>query len=540
MAGTIDSRQWEGDLPLPPGTEDRSDNSGRQRTDPKAGEVRDPGRETAGMRRKTKRLIAWILTVVTAVAFMPMAGGVVFAADGDYTYDEETVYLSAKEIKAEQKKAEAKAEEKLGIVDDDGLELGVPMDGIDTKGAEAGAPAEAGGAKAGSAEFEAAEAETAKETKGVQQTDLKANPIQEGTIKEADGTIIKSLGSQDDTGYIQATDPDEYGYVQVTGADLNSILPGYAYVAIGVGNELGDMDSIDWDNLIELSGWSHFSQTLDMKKYEVGYHSIWVFLSNGENYLYSEVPKVPTLIYGKPSSNKLKNYYTGIKYFTYQYQCSNYYKAGPGEYLDVCMQYKKSGGSWNTTVYPMQNSYTSYKKGGLKPNTAYNVRLMFGKEFEYGGETYLFAGAQTGYTTSAKTIKTAYKKPKVKSIKATNVRTKVYKYRYRTGTRYTWRVNRRTGQRWLIRTQPVYRTYRYYYTKYKINVKFKKKQGVAGVCIRTIHGLYAWKKGDKKTYSQTFTVRGKKKGKKVTVKVQSYRSKIYGGYSGKYKKKVRL
>ena len=71
-------------------------------------------------------------------------------------------------------------------------------------------------------------------------------------------------------------------------------------------------------------------------------------------------------------------------------------------------------------------------------------------------------------------------------------------------------------------------------------MKFKKKQGVAGVCIRTIHGLYAWKNGDKKSYSQTFTVRGKKKGKKVSVSVQSYRSKTYGGYSGKYKKKVRV
>ena len=70
-------------------------------------------------------------------------------------------------------------------------------------------------------------------------------------------------------------------------------------------------------------------------------------------------------------------------------------------------------------------------------------------------------------------------------------------------------------------------------------MKFKKKQNVAGIRIDTIHNLGTWKGGNKKTYSQKFVSTGKKKGKKITVKVKSCRSKKYGGWSKVYKKKVR-
>ena len=76
-------------------------------------------------------------------------------------------------------------------------------------------------------------------------------------------------------------------------------------------------------------------------------------------------------------------------------------------------------------------------------------------------------------------------------------------------------MNRRTGYSRLISITPLYHRYKKTYTKFKVTVKFKKKQGIAGVYIGTLHGLYAYKKGNKKKYSQTFTCTGKKKGKKA-------------------------
>ena len=59
-----------------------------------------------------------------------------------------------------------------------------------------------------------------------------------------------------------------------------------------------------------------------------------------------------------------------------------------------------------------------------------------------------------------------------------------------------------------------------------MTVKLKKKPGTAGIYIGTKR-----LRGNKKTYSTTFTQSGKLKGKKLKVAVYSYQSKTYGGYS---------
>ena len=70
----------------------------------------------------------------------------------------------------------------------------------------------------------------------------------------------------------------------------------------------------------------------------------------------------------------------------------------------------------------------------------------------------------------------------------------------------------------------------------------KKKAKIAGLHIHSSSNspLYQYVKGNKKSYSMTFTVGGKAIGKTATVQVYSQGSKAYGAYSTVYKKKVKI
>ncbi len=496
------------------------------------------------MRRTGRSVIAILLTVMISVTFMPMFDGTALAANpgggqeasGDYDITQEVVKLSEDEFKANKEEAIAKVKEECGVIDEDEITIGAPA--FDAQEAEPGEEAEDG--QAASLEEKAALAETAKEAPAFMETDLKQLPAPEsGTFKaqsEGEDTII---GQED--GIVSVSDPDVNNWVTIVGSDLSATeYKDYRYQAVYVGDDVGDLDSAELVVGLNDAQRLSFTTTIDMKNFSVGFHTIYVVVASDEDAGYFTLPYVPTFIYQK-LPNRLSNYYTGIHYFTCSYSDSNYYEVGPGEYLDVYMDYK--GGSqknWSDEVYLVEDSYTNYKKAGLKANTAYRVRLMLGKRFTYNGEDFLFTGRQTGFASDSQKILTAYNKPKVKSIKASRVKTIVHKYKVHYANRYYYRVNRRTGYRRLIKVVPLYHTYRYYYTRYRITVKFKKKQKVAGICIRTIQGLYAWKLGDKTKYAQTFKVSGKKKGKRVAVNVQSFRSKVYGGYSKKYRKKVKL
>ncbi len=462
-----------------------------------------------------------MLAIIMILTLVPLyQSPVAYAADGEL--EEKIVKLTDEEVKKNMEKAEAELEKKLGIVDldeEDAEEPEAEVEGKAVKDVPA-KKAEKSGLKLKSLELDEVKLDDDLKLKGF---DLK-------------GLDLKGY---DETGqFIYASDPDSTGNVQVDSADLTGT--GLAYIALLVGDEPDDI--YDESKRSEMKGVDltgndqiQFSKIIDMKYFDVGYHTIFVLITDGTQVAPAIVKAVPTYIYETPS-NSLSNYWTYTKKFDYKYTGSTEYTHADGgyEYLDMFMDYKKSSAkSYSKYVYRMDSSYTTYTKKGLKPNTAYKVRQMLGKTFDYDGSTYTFTGRQTGHASSAKTIRTAYKKPKVKKIDISKVKQYCHKYRYQ----YAWRVWYRNGIE--IRRKALYHTYRYWYTRYTVTVKFKKKQKVAGGCIRTIQGLYAWKSGDKKTYKQKFVCRGKKKGKKVTVKFENSRSKTYGGYSGKYSKKVR-
>ncbi len=440
-----------------------------------------------------------LLAAVMIMECLPLYGGAVYAADDEIA--EKIVELSDEELEQNKEKAKAEVEKELGIVDAD--------------------------------EDEEADAEA-----------LPSVPIRDADPGDSPVIAEKGLGAlkldgYDDTGqFIFADDePDAQGNVNIYSTDLTGT--GFYYTRILVGDEPSDiLDDYARSQMMEhtLVGADQyqFSKTVDTKYFSVGYHTIFVGISNGSEEKWAIVRKVPTYIY-ESVSNSISNYYTYPTKFTYRFTDSTYYSTS-GEYLSMFMDYRKKGSkSWSKYVYRMDNSYTDYEKKGLKANTTYQVRLMLGKTFTYDGTTYTFTGRQTKHASSAKTIKTAYKKPKVSKIDISKVKQWCRKYR----VQYAWKIwyNKRTGV--IVRRKALYHTYRYWYTRFKVTVKFKKKQGIAGVHIYTINNLNWRLGGNKKSYSKTFTASGKKKGKKITVRVQNYRSKTYGGWSKKLSKRVR-
>lgn len=471
------------------------------------------------------------LAFVMMVSFMPMCGeAFVFAAGGDKAYVEKVVELPDSEVKANKEAALAQVKEELGVIEGDEVEFSM---------------AEATGETAGEAKAAEPAVETAPAShpitvadKWVSMTDpykTKAGLVAANSDPKSEDT--PSFEAQEVPGAVYVSAPDELGNVEVQGTDISGT--GYRYEEILIGDEAGDPYSAYM--VAELNGEEQygFSKTVDMKQFTVGYHSVYVIVSDDSDSWYLDAKYVPTLIYGSVP-NQLSNYYTGIHNFTAGYSDSRYYEAGSGEYLDVFMDFKKkSQSNWSEDVYLLEDSYTGARVTGLSANTTYQSRMMYGKFFTYNGENFLFTGRQNGYVSEVKEFKTAYTKPKVKSIKISKAKHIVHKYRVHYANRYYYRVYR-NGTRKLIKVVPLYHTYKYHYTRFKVTVKFRKKQGVAGIGIRTIHGLNVWKNGDKKKYAQTFTCSGNKKGKKISVSVQSARSKVYGGLSGKYKKKVRV
>lgn len=256
---------------------------------------------------------------------------------------------------------------------------------------------------------------------------------------------------------------------------------------------------------------------------EVDYYYYWDYMPR---HLYDgEVPSI-----------QHSDFATGKSYFKY-YNDGNY--CSEDDSCGVLIEYKKGNGEWKHGSGPV-DVFCENKQSGLSAATAYKVRASFCKAayYDLDGNTYLF----TGPTSDPLTIKTAYSKPPVKAVKISKVKVKCKKYRYWTGKiRQRWLVDARTGRKIrLIKQWKIYRTVRYYSTRYKVTVKFKKKPGIAGIQLRTSHGYTVWLGGNKTAYSKTFTVSGKKKGKRLTVKVRALMSKKYSSWSGNYKKRVKI
>ena len=440
------------------------------------------------------RVMALIMMIVMAVTYMPVLTGAAYAADEKDEVSEKITELPVEEQKENKAKAVADLEDELGIEDESD-------DAAEGKEAEVVAVPEA-------------DTETPKQSK----------------------RILLSKGKKLDTtgkniGLITVSSPNSSGYVTVSGLALNSE---YTYEGIYVGNEHPSI-SLDAPKEVSLSGSGAFSVKLNMKDFNVGFHTVYVLIYQGDDpYAYDYVDYVPTYIYSR-ASNSLNWYNTGKTNFKCYYGGSTYYSYS-GQYLDVFMDYRKAGGKWSKKVYgPIStSSYTVSKKTGLKTNSTYYVRMMYGKKFDYNGVNYVVTGRQKGYASAAKKIKTAYKKPKIKKIKIKGTKTIVHKYRVHYANRI--RYVKSTGR--IISITPLYHTYKYYYTKYKVVVYMKKKMSIAGVQIKTKGGTVQ-KSGKKKKYVAKYRVSGKKKGKKIKVSVRCFRSKTYGGFSGWKSKKVK-
>ena len=195
------------------------------------------------------------------------------------------------------------------------------------------------------------------------------------------------------------------------------------------------------------------------------------------------------------------------------------------------MQDTKTG-EWGD-IYGPFGSYeilkTEYFKGNkgsgtkLKANREYKVVALYGKEAKAKSGSGYITTYINGPDSNAVTVKTGKStKPAVKSItaKVTKVKkTKLIQHAH-------WDVY----GKWV----PYKESY-VWTTTYKVTVKLKKKPGTKGICIgdKKI-------KGNKLTYTATFTDSGKLKGKKITVGVCSYNDNTLGAYSPTYKKKVKV
>lgn len=442
------------------------------------------------MRRKhLARTVAIAVALMMAVDLVPVAGSTAVYANSDGKIVTKNVYLSPAEIQAERDKAEKAIDEKEGVVDEDNI-AAAPVPEIADPAVTAQGDIGGGYSNA---------------------------------VKESDISNVKIR--QDASGMIYVSEPDSAGRVTVTGLTLPQ--EDLEYDAVYVGDDVDSYDNASLEKYFYSDEAKSFSITIDMTEYNVGFHTIWVKLSDGT---YLRAAYVPTFV-TKVACNDPDYYYAYSTYFYYKYGGTTYSD------LDIFMDYKKADDpNYSEEVYMIENPDEEYVKDGLEENTSYNVRMMYGRKFEYGGRTWIFTGRQNGCVSEPVVVATGSGKLLVKSVKAKG-KNKVHRYKVWIG----WRVWYRNGRE--IKRKKLYRRYKYYTSKFTITVKLKKKQGLAGLYIGTVNGMYAWKKGDKTTYKQKFSRSGKTKGKKISVMIvgaKALNDGYFSGFSEPVKKKIKV
>ena len=478
--------------------------------------------------RKFKRGGVLLLAAIMVITYIPIFGSdTAYASDDKYVEREEVVDVLSDEQKAAEKdKAEANALAEMGVSADAVSEADV---------------------------FDEAEL-LSERTEPQMSGDMDASPDIADQRSKSDA-LTGNIAADDGYPEFDENASENYGELNPEGVQLpdeaNVTITKFDIYTNGDVDIEAEIDESGWtfsrlcmdgayDDIIDadIDGSSSFEATFNLKDYDIGYHTLILrFCYNGQEvdgYYYWT--KIERPLYDETPSIQYDDFTTGSNYFKY-YNRGNYYSEDDD--CGVSIEYKKGNGSWQQGPAPVEPYYES-KKSGLSEAASYSVRASFCKEveYDYDGETYLFKGP----ASNALTIKTAYKKPKVKSVKISKVKVKCHKYRYWTGKiRERWLVNARTGAKIrLVGRWKIYRTVRSYTTRYKVTVKFKKKQGIAGIQLHTSHGSTVWLGGNKKSYSKTFTVSGKKKGKKLRVSVKTLMSKKYDSWSGTYKKKVKI
>ncbi len=470
------------------------------------------------MKKRTKkkavqlsmRLGVFALALMTAVAFLPLTGGVAFAKDNAKAGQA----AAGTEIVIEAPSAAAK-------------KAGLNQETIDAIAGDAGLSEDE--------VIAAAKAEGIATPDQGGPVDLEALTVEDedpafeaqggGTVilRDLKGSYVKPdawPACPEYTGGNFSWTDDEYDEDLGEWVDVNRSVTASLNVTLhestGTLEVSGNVSEDEFDYLCvdgyyeqSLSG-SSFSTTLDMKNFDVGYHSISAKLyhSDGEVY-YPQA--VPTYVYEKPE-NKLNSYTTGKNYFVFT-------GGDNTKGCDTFLEYKKSGGKWSAPQGPF--SYGDAKKKGLKSNTKYTTRTYYGAVVNYNNTNYLFTGKDRGLVSTARTMKTAMgKKPPVKSVSIKSKKQWSYSY---------WVHYYNYG------VYAYSKKYTVWQTKAKITVKMKKKPGTTGIYVGNIK-----MKGNKNSYSKTVTLSGKQKGKRLKVCIQSYQHTVYGGFSPKYHKKVRV
>lgn len=291
-----------------------------------------------------------------------------------------------------------------------------------------------------------------------------------------------------------------------------------------------------------------FSVTIDMSSFSVGYHTLYfqvLFADESGNlqYAWDAVTKVPRNITEIPDYAGVFDVYSGyFNYYPFDFGCNMSYPSGSSLY----MEYKADGNkTWKRSGYMKANAIKLYiEQGyaikGLKSNKTYKTRLVYGGYYTYsssiGGDDkeYFFKGP----AFKSKTIKTGKsRKPSVKSVTAKAVNVKYHKVRHPGG--YYWSGN-------VLLYQNAW-TERFYTCNVKVTVRLKQKPGTKGIflsCSRTTTNT-KWLKGNKKTYTATFTpypdYYAKKPNKyKLQISVCSGQNKSWGGRSPMYKKTKKI
>ena len=171
------------------------------------------------------------------------------------------------------------------------------------------------------------------------------------------------------------------------------------------------------------------------------------------------------------------------------------------------------------TNYFIGDASSTGTKVKIAANRTYQVRVFYAKSAPYSGSSDWMYGPFSNTVTikTGKATKPAIKSVTVKAIKVKKV--KLIQHAH-------WDIS----GKWI----PYKESYTWT-TKYKVTVKLKKKPGTTGIIIgdKKI-------KGNKKTYSATFTDSGKLKGKKIKVGICTYNDAALGAYGPSVTKKVKV
>ena len=301
-------------------------------------------------------------------------------------------------------------------------------------------------------------------------------------------------------------------------------------------------------------------QKISLKQFGTGYHTAFLQLYNAST---GELQRLIFKEKRRYNGTTAKPTYKGRfevyskKFYFYPYNVAMANQSGP-----LYMEYKRlKAKKWKRSGKMQANAIKLYDSQGfvikkLKANKKYKTRIRYGTYVKYAkltpadfgktlaefqklfntkkkyigtGKTYFFGGPSL-FTGTKKMGKA--KKPRIKSIRVKAINIKFHKHRvkghyYWTGYSYVW-------------IDPYIE--KYYTCKWKVTVRLKKKPGTRGLWING-----AYKKGNKKKYTEVFVpamnyfTKKPPKGQKVKVRIRSYQSKKYKGFSRLYvkTKKVR-